>query len=144
MNPYLNQYQNNQVSTASPEQILIMLYDGAIRFANQAAEAIAERDVEKRNLYINKTMAIISEFNATLDHEIGGEIAANLADLYDFMLRELTRANLKNDAQILGPVLNILTDLREAWVQAAEIVKKEKTPPGNAGVADHKPFAAAL
>ncbi len=126
MNPYMNQYQNNQVTTASPEQILIMLYDGAIRFVNLAIQGIQERNVEKRNLHIKKAVSIVSEFRATLDHEVGGEMASNLDALYDFMIREMTRASIKNDTSILQPVLNILSELREAWVEAAVIVRKEK------------------
>lgn len=126
MNPYLNQYRNTQVTTASPEQILIMLYDGAIRFLNLGIQGMEERDFEKRNLNINKAVAIVSEFRATLDHEVGGEIAANLDALYDFMIREMTRASIKNDVAILQPVLNILGELRGAWADAAEIVRKEK------------------
>ncbi len=143
MNPYLNQYQNNQVTTASPEQILIMLYDGAIRFVNQAAQGIQERNFESRNLYIKKATSIISEFRATLNHEIGGEIAANLDALYDFMIREMARASIKNDAEILQPVLNMLIELRGAWVEAAEIARKEKAM-GQAGSREALAAAASL
>lgn len=126
MNAYLKNYRNTQVQTASPEQILIMLYDGAIRFLNQAAVAMEAGDRALKVKNIDKTLAIIAELNATLDHDIGGEIAANLAALYDFMMREIPRANARNDVKILAPVLNILNDLRETWVQAAEIVRKER------------------
>ncbi|MDO3377870.1 flagellar export chaperone FliS [Geoalkalibacter halelectricus] len=138
MNAYFNQYRNTQVQTASPEQILVMLYDGAIRFLNQACVAMEsdERDVKIKNL--DKALAIIAELSATLDHEIGGEIAANLAALYDFMMREIPRANVKNDPKVLQPVINILAELREAWVQAAEIVRKER-----AGQAPEQPQLAA-
>ncbi len=126
MKSYANPYQNTQVQTSSPEQILIMLYDGAIRFLHQAAEGMEKGDYKKKIHFTDKTLAIIAELSATLDHEVGGEIAGNLASLYDFMMREIPRANAKNDPQILQPVLNILEELREAWVEAAEIVKKER------------------
>ncbi len=136
MNAYLKNYQNTQVQTASPEQILIMLYDGAIRFLEQASEAMGSGDYAVKIKNIDKTLAIISELNATLDHEIGGEVAANLASLYDFMMREIPRANARNDASVLAPVTSILRELREAWVEAAEIVRKERSSqPSNPSVA---------
>ncbi len=126
MNAYLNQYQNNLVSTASREQILLMLYDGAIRFVRQASEAIADRNYSRKATMINKAMAIISEFSATLDFEVGGDIAHNLFALYDYMNRELVKANVKNDPQPLAIVDKLLSDLRETWGEAVEIVRREK------------------
>ncbi|MBU1233932.1 MAG: flagellar export chaperone FliS, partial [Proteobacteria bacterium] len=90
MNPYMNQYQNNQIQTASPEKILIMLYDGAIRFTRQAMQAMDAGDKAVQGERISRAMAIVCEFSNTLDHEIGGEIAADLDALYSFMTRELT------------------------------------------------------
>lgn len=125
MNAYMSQYQNNQVLSASPEQILIMLYDGAIRFVRQAERALADgREAEKAKA-ISKAVAIIAEFSNTLDREVGGEIAEDLSRLYDFMIRELTTANIKNDAEKLGPVEKILLDLREAFVGAIEICRQD-------------------
>ena len=127
MNPYLHQYQNNQLSTGKPEQILILLYDGAIRFIYRTATAIAEKNVEQKNLNINKTVAILSELSATLDHTIGGQIAADLAALYDFMIRELTAVNLTNDQQRLENIRAILTDLRDTWAQALKMTQGTNT-----------------
>ena len=125
MNAYMNQYHQNQVATASPEQILIMLYDGALRFLGQAASGIENGDRELRTRYINKTIAIISELSATLNHEIGGQVSANLADLYDYMIRELMSANAQNDLQPLRGVEKLLGELRETWMQAIEINRQE-------------------
>ncbi len=125
MNAYMNQYQNNQILNASPEQILIMLYDGAIRFCRQAKMALADgREADKAKA-ISKAVAIIAEFSNTLDREVGGEIAEDLSLLYDFMIRELTAANIKNDAEKLDPVEKILLDLREAFIGAAEINRQD-------------------
>lgn len=136
MNAYINQYQNNQVLNASPEQILIMLYDGAIRFVRQAKIALADgRDTDKAKS-ISKAIAIIAEFSNTLDRQVGGEIAEDLSRLYDFMIRELTTANIKNDAEKLAPVEKILLDLREAFVGAIEINRQNSQStqrPANAG-----------
>ena len=142
MNAYSNQYQNNQVMTASPEQILIMLYDGAIRFVRQARLAIQEDRQANKATAIGKAVAIITEFSNTLNHEIGGEIAADLSQLYDFMVRELSAVNARNDANRLDPVEKILLDLREGFAGAAEINRR-----GQAGVpqeAMERRVAAAL
>jgi flagellar protein FliS len=127
INPYLHQYQNNQIATAKPEQILILLYDGAIRFVYRAATAIVEKNVEQKNININKTVAILTELSATLDHSIGGQVAADLAALYDFMIRELTAVNRTNDQNRLETVRTILTELRDTWAQAVKMKPGTKT-----------------
>ncbi len=128
VNAYSNNYLENQINSATPEQLLIMLYDGAIRFTNQAVQAINDGNIEGRNYYINKACAIISELNATLDHDIGGKIASDLNLLYDYLLRELHKANSSNDADKLSPVLRILSDLRETWQKAIVLNKKPIVP----------------
>jgi len=121
MNAYSNHYQTNQVMTASPEQILIMLYDGAIRFVRQAQFAIEDGRQADKAIAIGKAVAIITEFSNTLDYEVGGEIALDLSQLYDFMIRELSAVNARSDAARLEPIEKILLDLREGFAGAAEI-----------------------
>lgn len=142
MNAYMNQYQSNQVQTASREQILLMLYDGAIRFVRQSREAIEAGDNAAKLLYADKAIAIITEFRNTLDHSVGGEIAANLDALYEFMIREIVRAKVSSTVAPLDPVLRILRELRETWEQAIELARREST--ATAPAADHQPFRAAL
>lgn len=125
MNSYMHQYRQNQVQTASREQILIMLYDGAIRFVSQARQAIENGDRLGRLEPISRAMAIISELSNSLDHSIGGEIAENLDALYCFMVRSLTDANRNVDAKPLEAVANILKTLRATWAEAIQIVKNE-------------------
>ncbi|MGB3212417.1 MAG: flagellar export chaperone FliS [Desulforhopalus sp.] len=126
MNTYnMNQYQKNQVSTASPEQILLMLYDGAIRFTRRAISGIEENKPELKMSGVSKAMAIIAEFSNSLNHEIGGQIAEDLDALYDFMMRELTSANLNNDIEKLKNVEKLLMDLRETWGEAVALNRKE-------------------
>lgn len=148
MNPYMHQYRQNQVQTASREQILIMLYDGAIRFVAQARQAENPSD---RREPISRAMAIISELSDTLDREIGGEMAVNLDALYDYMIRSLTQANVKKEVEPLEVVENILRDLRATWAEAIEIVKKEEQgkkqeAQNEAGMdsADYQRFSVAL
>jgi len=126
MNAY-NQYQENQVMSASPEQILLMLYDGAVRFCRQAISGIEEKDLAKFHRGIRNSMAIIAEFSNSLDHSIGGRIADDLEALYDFMIRELLLANLHKDIEKIEVVEGLLKDLRGTWNEAIEINNREQT-----------------
>lgn len=126
MNPYMKQYRTNQVQTATPEQILIMLYDGAIRFCREADNAIVENNYSVRGEKIGRVLAILNELTVTLDRKIGGEMAENLDALYAYMMRRLTHANIKSDRAALKEVTDMLADLRETWMQAIEIARREK------------------
>ena len=130
MNAYVNQYQNTQFATASPEQILIMLYDGAIRFVRQARNAIEADDRKTKIVAIDKAMAIVLEFSNSLDREVGGDIAEDLARLYDFVVRELVAVNIRNEVDRLDSVEKVLSDLREGFAGAIEINQR-----GNQSVA---------
>lgn len=121
MNAYLNQYQSNQVVTASPEQVLIMLYDGAIRFVRQAMQGIESGDLKSKLVGIAKALDIITEFRKTLDHKIGGDIAEGLDALYEYMSRELVNGNVQNSTEPLKVVEGLLVGLRETWMKAIEI-----------------------
>lgn len=130
MNAYSNQYRNNQVMTASPEQILIMLYDGAIRFVRQAGQAIEDGRPADKSVAIGKAMAIVTEFSNTLNFEAGGAIADDLYRLYDFAIRELSAVNARGDSKRLQGVEQILLNLREGFAGAIEINRgKMQTPP---------------
>ncbi|HBG20960.1 MAG TPA: flagellar export chaperone FliS [Desulfobulbaceae bacterium] len=126
MNAYMNQYQTNQILTASPEQILIMLYDGAIRFCRQAIAASDNGNITMKLERISKTFAIITEFSNSLNHEIGGDIAGDLDGLYHFMLRELNHARKDTTGEHLRNVEKLLVDLRLTWGEAVEINKREQ------------------
>ena len=124
MNAYTQQYNQNAIETASPEQILLMLYDGAIRFTRQAIAASEENDKTGKLGRISKVFAIIVEFSNTLNHDIGGEIAEDLDGLYQFMLRELSKARTETDEKSLHVVDGLLVDLRTTW---GEAILKNKT-----------------
>jgi len=126
MNAFWNQYQQNHVNQATPEQILIMLYDGAIRNTVQAIEALANSDRIRKAESISKAMHIISTLSDTLDHQIGGEVAENLDALYNYMIREMSNGNLNNDPAPLRNVEGLLRDLRETWSEAIEIHNREQ------------------
>ncbi len=135
MNTYAKQYLQNQILTASPERILVMLYDGAIRFTRQAIMGIENGNRVQKLDGVSRAMAIITEFANTLDHGIGGEIAANLDALYAFMNNELSKANLKDDINKLKVVEGLLVDLRGTWVEAIEVAANEKVPQAKAASA---------
>ena len=124
MNPYRH-FQQYQILSTSPERLLLMLYDGAIRFTCQAIHGLEEENLALAHYGINKALAIISEFAETLDHEIGGEIAENLDALYAFMIRELTLGNRHRDVDKLRTVEGLLRGLRDTWQEAIEINNRE-------------------
>ena len=107
-------YETNHVTTASPKGLLLMLYDGAVRFCRLAEVAMEEKDIEKKNVYLQKAQAIVSELTASLDDE-AGEVAVQLRELYAYMLRELVAANLRMDAGKVRDVRSLLEDLRTAF-----------------------------
>ncbi|MBI5643162.1 MAG: flagellar export chaperone FliS [Deltaproteobacteria bacterium] len=111
----LRQYQNIQVMTADKVRLIIMMYDGVIRFNKCAQKAIQEKHIEARNTYINKSLAIVSELANSLNMEEGGEVARNLSRLYDFATRELTQANINNDSAALDTVNKIIFELKSGW-----------------------------
>ncbi len=149
MTGYANQYLTNTVNSASPEQLMLMLYDGAIRFITLGIQAIENGVIDKRAYYINKTTAIVSEFAATLDHSMNPQLAEDLDALYSYMLKRMMEANLKNDAEPLQEVKKMLSELRTTWAQAIEINKQEMLEAvGGAaaptGLLPYRPLAAAM
>jgi flagellar protein FliS len=126
MNPYLKQYQQTEVQTASPEKLLIMLYDGAIQFLNKAKVGIANKNIEETHNNIIGAQKIISEFMNTLDIKVGGEVAQNLYDLYEYLHYRLVQANIKKDVAMVNEVLTHLKDLKNTWEQAIRIASREK------------------
>ena len=117
------QYISTQVSTADRLQLVVMLYDGAITFLNQANEKMAAQDAAGKGLYLVKALDIIAELNASLNFQEGKEVAANLFHLYNFMTAHLTRANLNWDTAAIDDVTKILHQLRDAW---EDICQKSK------------------
>jgi len=126
MNPYLKQYQQTQVQTSSPEKLLIMLYDGAIQFLNKAKVGIENKDIEEIHNNILGAQRILTEFMSTLDMKVGGDIARNLYNLYDYLHYRLVQANLKKDIVMVDEVLVHLKDLKQTWEEAIRIAAKER------------------
>jgi flagellar secretion chaperone FliS len=117
--PY-QKYQQTQLQTAPPAQLLLMLYDGAIRFIKTGISGIEERDYERTNTHLCKAQAVIHELIASLNHDY--PIAKNLLQIYEYMLHRLITANLKKDTAPAHEVLSYLIELREAWDTAAKSI----------------------
>ena len=120
MNPYASPqaYRESTVLTASPEQLVVMLYDGAGRFLRQAEAALGEGAVEHAHDRMNRGEAIVDELLATLDMD-QGQIAERLQAIYVYCKRCLIEARLERDASKVRLVVRLLTELREAWAQVA-------------------------
>lgn len=123
MNPYLKQYKQTQMDTTPKEQILVMLYEGAVRFLHQAKEGFAENNIEKIHNNLIKVQNIITEFETNLDMEAGGEFAQNLFALYEFMSRQLVEANIRKNEGALDIVIKHMTELRDTWKEAVRQYK---------------------
>jgi flagellar protein FliS len=121
MNPYVNArqaYAESTVMTASPEQLVVMLYDGAIRFLRQSAEAMRAGQREQCRNRMRRAEAIIDELNGSLDMS-HGELPGRLRSIYLFCKRQLIQANLTADAGPIEVVVGLLGELRDSWDQVA-------------------------
>ena len=108
-------YRENSVVTQPEGTVVVMLYDGAIRFLRKAVEAIADRKPGEKGKLIGNAVDIIQELNLSLNTEAGGDIAANLRSLYLFMIRHLNQANFNQDPQKVREVIALLEELRAGW-----------------------------
>jgi len=124
MNRKADLYRKNQIATASEGQLIIMLYDGAIRFLRKAKTSMIEKDVEQSHEAITRARKIVLELMFSLDMEKGEDISRNLYELYFFLNQELIKANIKKDTVILDDCLEIITNLRTTWKQVIEKSKK--------------------
>jgi len=114
-NDPLMAYQTTQITTASKEKILLMLYEGAIRFTKIANQKLQEHNSAEKGKYITKTIAIVSELMNTLDHSVGGKLSSDLEAFYIFIQDKLIEANMKNSKEALDVVEKLLTTLYDAW-----------------------------
>lgn len=122
-NPYAK-YKEQSVTTATPEELTLMLYNGCIKFINLAEVYIEEKDYAKSNFNIQKAQDIIQELNITLNMDY--EISQNLRQLYTFVNEKLLDANIKKDKQALFDAKEIVSDLRDTWKEAMALSRKGK------------------
>jgi flagellar secretion chaperone FliS len=123
-NPY-QQYKQNSINTATPGELTLMLYNGAIKFCNMAKIHMEEKNIEKTNEAIQRTQAIVQELNITLNMKY--EISKEFRALYTFILEKLLDANIQKKASIIDiEVLPVLEGMRDNWKLAMEESKKQK------------------
>jgi flagellar protein FliS len=126
----LQAYRDNQLTTTDPGTVLLMLYQGAIDAIKQAKIDMASGNMASKGKEILRATDIINQFIASLDYEVGGDLAHNLEALYRYMLEQLLAANAYNDHQALDTVLNLLVTLKSGWDEAV-VAQRKKAAQGN-------------
>lgn len=119
-NPYA-QYTNNRIATASPGELTLMLYEGAIKFCNIAILAIEEQDIQKSHDNIMKAEAIVRELRLTLNHKY--PVAKDFENVYNYLIRRLHEANMRKDKEILEEVNKHLRSMRDTWKEVMRMCK---------------------
>ena len=121
MNPYAT-YQSNSVTTALPQDLTLMLYEGLIKFAMMAKRNIEQGNIQDKNTYIQKAQAIIMELQLTLNKSIS--LSTDLNNLYDYMQGRLIDANIKNDVTAIDEVIGFAEEFRETWKEAMKLARQ--------------------
>ena len=118
-----NTYKTNSVNYASKDQLLLMLVDGAVKFAKIGKKAIIDKDIKKAHENIVKTQKIFYELMASLDVSKAGDWGQSLMSVYDFIVRRLTDANIKKDVKIMDEVIPLIENVQDTWRQAYKVSK---------------------
>ena len=121
----LQAYQRNQLTTTDSATVLLMLYQGAIDSVNRARQSMEQGDMAEKGKHILRVNDIVSQFMASLDYEIGCELAQNLEGLYRYMLDQMLVANVKNDPKPLEVVASLLITLKQGWEEAVATQRKK-------------------
>ena len=127
MIPNLNgyqSYQKNKYETASPHRLITMLYDGAVRFANQAINHIENSDIAQKGISIQKFQDIIYELIACLNFKEGKEVANNLYSLYIYVIELSNKSSITKTVEPLQEAIKIISEIKESWVQIGKDVQK--------------------
>ena len=129
-NKAFQKYKTTSVQSASREKLLLMMYEGAIKFMKLSITAMEKKDIAEKGMMIGRAFDIILELNNTLDHKVGGEVAKNLEQLYMFITDQLTKANITNNAEHVRNALKVMETLYEGWQRAVEQLKKTECEKG--------------
>ncbi|MPY24908.1 flagellar export chaperone FliS [Shewanella psychropiezotolerans] len=105
----------SEISVASPHRVIQMMFEGALQRLAQSRYAIENNDLQNKGVYIGKAIGIVNGLNNSLNMDEGGDISSNLSDLYDFMLRRISEANINSDVQAIDDVCEILRTIKEGW-----------------------------
>lgn len=119
----LNKYKQNSVTTATPEELTLMLYDGAIKFMNIGKYSIENKDIERTNSSLIRAQNIIAELNHSLNMDY--EISKEMRDLYDFIMSKLVDANIEKDIGAIEDALDITYSMRDTWKEVIKQVKQK-------------------
>jgi len=120
---FVQEYQKGSVNGASPVKLVIMLYDGVLRFMEAGKHAMLAGNVEKQNQSLQRAQKIIMELMSCLDMQNGAEIATNLLALYTYSLEQLVQSNLKDEPAGIDRSISIFSELRESWVAIEKAVR---------------------
>ena len=120
-NKYIKQYQTNNITTATPEKLMIMLFDGAIQFLQKAKIAIEEKNLNERSTNITMARNIIRELMRTIDLENGNDVSKSLFNLYGKIANNLIKANVTRNAKLIDDALEDLMNIRWGFQKAIEI-----------------------
>jgi len=127
------QYKRTQVTTVDKGHLIVLLYEGTIKFVHQARECAESGDLEGKCNYINRALDVISELNHSLNMAEGGELAANLRNLYMFVSDHLLKGKIRKDSHYLDEVIRILNTLLEAWNEVVRQPEAKKAVPAKDG-----------
>lgn len=128
-NPYQS-YQSNAVTTASPGELTLMLYNGCIKFIKLAKKSIEEKDLSEKNINIIKAQNIIQELMVTINMKY--EVSVNMLTMYDYLKHRLVEANISNDLEILDEVQEYVTEFRDTWKQVILVNRQKQHQGGQA------------
>ena len=128
MNPQTaqQQYLRTRVMTATPEQLQMMLYDGAIRFSEQARAALEARDYERSYNMISRVQKIITELSCTLKRDVSPELCDKLSALYSYVYKRLIEANVQRSVEAIDEALELMRYQRETWAMLLDQLGKQK------------------
>ncbi|MFJ7950821.1 flagellar export chaperone FliS [Lysinibacillus sp. NPDC096418] len=124
-----NAYKQNSVTTASPGELTLMLYNGCLKFLNKAKVAIQDKNVQEKNVNLQKSQAIIAELMSTLNMDI--EISKQMLPLYEYMNHRLVEANIQNDIEIIEEIEGLVTEFRDTWKEVLRINRQQQYGSGN-------------
>jgi flagellar secretion chaperone FliS len=117
-------YRKNATLTASPAQLVVMLYDGALRFMQEGKRALEAKDYELQNNKLQKAQKIVLELMGSLNFELGGEVSKNLLGLYTFVLDELVEGNMRDESHRIDNAMKVMSELREGWVEIERLSRE--------------------
>lgn len=126
-----NAYKQNSVTTASPGELTLMLYNGCLKFLHKAKQAIQDKNIQEKNSNLQKAQSVIAELMSTLNMDV--DVSKQLLPLYEYLNRRLVEANVKSDIAIIEEVEGFVTEFRNTWKEVIRINRQQQFGQGNSG-----------